>query len=63
VQPGASSTVRSSAARPQNAALVAGNAMAECLAIFEALADRESRLLEYTLSSQLVLALSLEPIV
>ena len=47
----------SSAARPANAALVEGNAMADSLALFEALADRESRKLEYTLSSQLVLEL------
>jgi hypothetical protein len=51
----------SSAARPENAALVEGNAMADCLALFEALADREPRVLQYTLSSQLVLELHLKP--
>ena len=53
---------RSTAARIQNAALVEGNAMAECMALFEALADGEPRELEYTLSSQLVLALRLGPV-
>ena len=53
------STAQSSAARPQNAALVEGNAMADCLALFEALADGEPRKLQYTLSSQLVLELHL----
>jgi hypothetical protein len=59
--PAGSSTTRSSGARAVNAALVEGNAMADCLALFEALADRDSRQVEYSLSSQLVLALSLEP--
>jgi hypothetical protein len=48
---------RSSVARPANAALVEGNAMADCLALFEALADGEPRKLEYTLSSRLLLEL------
>ena len=54
-------SARSSPARSQNAALVEGNAMADCLALFEALADGEPRVVQYTLSSQLVLELHLKP--
>jgi Beta-ketoacyl synthase, N-terminal domain len=48
--------------RPQNAALVEGNAMASCLTLFEALADGAGRDLAYTLSSHLMLDLRLEPL-
>jgi Beta-ketoacyl synthase, N-terminal domain len=48
-------------ARPQNTALVAGNAMAPSLALFEGLADRAARSIVLTLGRQLALAVALEP--
>jgi hypothetical protein len=56
--PGAEST----RARPENAALVEGNAMASCLAVFEALADQVTRDLVQTLSAHLVMDLTVEPL-
>ncbi|MGH8148492.1 MAG: beta-ketoacyl synthase chain length factor [Steroidobacteraceae bacterium] len=47
--------------RPGNAALVAGNAMAGCLAFFEALADGVSRTLIVTLARQLHIEVTLDP--
>jgi hypothetical protein len=54
--------VAHTAARPENAALVEGNAMASCLAFFEALADGSGREIVQTLSARLVLALKLEAV-
>lgn len=48
-------------ARPTNAALVAGNAMASSLALFEALADACPRGLTLTLAPQLALEVSITP--
>jgi hypothetical protein len=50
------------AARPANAALVEGNAMADCLPLFEALADEVPRSLALTLSERLMLDVALQPI-
>jgi hypothetical protein len=47
--------------RPENAALVAGNAMANCLALFEALADRTPRTVVQSLALHLSLHLHVEP--
>ena len=55
------SEARPTAARPQNAAIVAGNAMAECVALFEALADGARRELVLGLGPRLALHLTLEP--
>jgi hypothetical protein len=49
--------VAHTAARPENAALVDGNAMASCLAFFETLADSSGREIVQTLSARLALAL------
>ncbi len=48
-------------ARPGNAALVAGNAMASCLALFEALAEAVPRQLALTLGQSLTLRVALDP--
>jgi Beta-ketoacyl synthase, N-terminal domain len=53
---------RTSAARTENAALVEGNAMAGCLALFEALADEAPRSVTLTLSDRLTLEVGLQPI-
>jgi hypothetical protein len=53
---------RATAARPANAALVEGNAMADCLALYEALADEAPRSLALTLSERLSLDIALQPI-
>ena len=50
-----------SAARAQNAALVDGNAMSNCLSLFEALADRSERDIVHTLAPTLALHLDVEP--
>ena len=47
-------------ARPENAALVDPNAMASCLALFEAIADADHRLVIQTLSRGLALHLEIE---
>lgn len=47
--------------RPENAALVAGNAMADGLAFFEALADGVSRTLVVTLARELHAEVTLDP--
>ena len=47
--------------RPLNAALVDGNAMANCLALFEALADGTPRTVVQTLAPHLSLRLHVEP--
>jgi len=52
--------LRPSAARPQNAALVEGNAMANGLPLFEALADAVPRDITQPLAPRLGLALSLK---
>ncbi|HTX24797.1 MAG TPA: beta-ketoacyl synthase chain length factor [Steroidobacteraceae bacterium] len=49
-------------ARPENAALVDGNAMADCLALFEALADEVARSLTVTLGERSKLEVQLHPI-
>jgi hypothetical protein len=54
--------VRATAARPANAALVEGSAMAGCLALFEALADAVPRSLVLTLTGQLALDVALDPL-
>lgn len=48
-------------ARPENAALVEPNAMKGCLALFEAIADANHRLVIQTLSRGLALHLEVEP--
>jgi Beta-ketoacyl synthase, N-terminal domain len=55
------SEVRPTQARPQNAALAAGNALADCIAFFEALADGARRELVLSLAPQLALHLEVEP--
>ncbi len=47
-------------ARPRNAALVEGNAMASCLALFEALAEAVPRRLALTLGQSLTLRVALD---
>ncbi len=59
---GNASDARATAARPANAALVEGNAMASCLPLFEALADELPRSVTLTLSERLTLDLGLQPI-
>jgi hypothetical protein len=49
------------AARPANAALVAGNALERSIAMFEALADAEPRDIVQNLGAQLTLELHIEP--
>lgn len=51
-----------SAPRPHNAALVAGNAMAGCLSLFEALADGQERRVAQTLGPALVLEIHAQPV-
>jgi len=53
--------VREGAPRPANAALAAGNAIASCLALAEALADGTPRELVLSLAPRLALEVSLEP--
>lgn len=60
--PGQAYSLHATAARPQNAALVAGNAMAGCVTLFEALADDTPRGVTFTLSSRLLLELRIEPL-
>jgi hypothetical protein len=52
----------SSSARAPNAALVAGNAVADCLALLEALAEAAQRELAQSLARGLQLRVSLEPL-
>jgi hypothetical protein len=47
-------------ARPDNAALVAGNAIAGCLALFEALAEETQRSVTLTLSDRLTLEVAVQ---
>jgi hypothetical protein len=60
VQDGANA--RATTARPANAALVEGNAMAGSLALFEALADAVPRPLVLPLTGRLALDVGLEPV-
>ena len=55
------STAQATPPRPANAALVAGNAMAPCLTLFEALADETPRAVVQRLSPYLALQLQLRP--
>jgi hypothetical protein len=48
-------------ARPQNAALVEGNAMASCFALFEALADAEPRTVVLALGPRLAVHMEVVP--
>jgi hypothetical protein len=57
----AHSEARPSSARPPNAALAEGNAMADCLALFEALADGARRELVVSLGPRLTLHLEVAP--
>ncbi|MCB1624693.1 MAG: beta-ketoacyl synthase chain length factor [Pseudomonadales bacterium] len=59
-RPSASPTL--SVSRPTNEALVAGNAMAGCLPLFEALATNQACELTYAAAPRLELALALQPV-
>jgi hypothetical protein len=60
--PAGAAEATGSAAREANAALVAGNAMADCLVLFEALADEKARSLALTLGDKLRLGVRVEPV-
>jgi hypothetical protein len=56
------SEARPTPARPQNAAMAKGNAMPQCIAFFEALADGARRELVLSLAPRLALHLEVEPL-